>query len=82
MNYQVRKGVALFQMCGEYFLFPSRESGIRLPFIISVSDRLAVLLLPETGDETKRQVLSSLNEQEKKKLSRLTVLRYIEEAGV
>lgn len=50
MRYKPADGVVLFPMCGACFLFPSRKSGIPVPFISPVPQELVPVLQGEAPD--------------------------------
>lgn len=72
MAYRLKKGVVLFDMCGESFLFPSRSSGVKLGFLLPAPPALAGLLRRENGPE-------SLSGEELNKLRRLVKTGLVEE---
>jgi len=72
MNYKISKGVVLLNICGSYFLFPSRDSGISLPFLVSATEELASVLNNCVSDD-------DIQNSTKQKLQRLLRMGYIEE---
>lgn len=72
MTYRLRKGVAVFSMCGEYYIFPSREAHELLPVILAVTPGLAAAL--RTGEPFDDRGFSA---EERKKLERLAAAGYI-----
>ena len=74
MTYRVKAGVALFGLCGESFLFPSRRSGVKLGFLIALPPALADLLRQGSGP-----AVESLSEEEQNKLQQLLKNGFVEE---
>lgn len=72
MKYRVKDGVVLLSICDSYFLFPSRDSGVSVPFLITADEKLVSIL--------KGNSAGFIAEETSKKLNRLTKLGYIEEA--
>ena len=74
MHYRLKIGVVLFCMCGEYFIFPSREAIGLFQMIISVSSELVSVLSSD-----KEIDLQALSEETIKKLTRLKATGFVEE---
>ncbi len=72
MKYRVKEGVALFQMCGSWFLFPSRSSGKQMPFILFIPVEMVPVLTDDKSAEY-------LGQEAEEKLLRLVRAGYIEE---
>ena len=72
MHYRLKEGVVLVSMCGGFFIFPSRKSGLP-SLILSVSSGMAELLMKNTIQDIKP------SDEERKKLSRLQKCGFIEE---
>lgn len=72
MKYRPAKGVALYSICGSYYLLPSISSGIRMRMNITVPDELLDVL---RGNE----IAYDLSTKTKDKIRRLLKLKYIEE---
>ena len=77
MGYRVKKGVALFHMCGTWYLFPSKAAGGLLSAILSVPEEGAQILQrnkeePDREDEIIRPETAA-------KLKKLCAAGYIEE---
>ena len=88
MKYRVKDGVVLLTMFGKPYLFPSRRSGIALPFLITLTDRLASLLKDGPDSLANGASLQGcmqndeaiiLSGEEESKIRRLIKLNYIEE---
>ena len=75
MRYRVKKGVVLFSMLGQNYLFPSRKAGIPIAFLVSISDELTSIL----KEKTDLIVMQDLDMELQKKINRLLKLGYIEE---
>lgn len=73
MTYRLRKGVVVFSMCGEDFIFPSREADRLPPAILTLTPDLAEAL--KKGANTDSYGFSP---EEQKKLQRLAAAGYIE----
>ena len=74
MGYRLKKGVVLFEMFGEHYLFPSRSSGASLGFLVTASPGLAVYLQSGRGPD-----MRDLREEDREKLQRLAKLGFVEE---
>ena len=74
MRYRLKKGMVLFSVCGEFFLFPSREVGTLPPVILSVSEELA-----HTLDPTATFSLEGLSRETEARLKRWLSAGIIEE---
>ena len=74
MKVILKEGVVLFQVEDTFFLFPSRKSGVHVPFLITLSPELASALQNHT-----LAALETLSEKDKEKLQRLIRLGYVEE---
>ena len=72
MRYRVKKGVVLFAMLGKDYLFPSRESGVKLGMLIALPEELAALL--RTGGDPQ-----GLGKEMLEKLHRYEKLGFVEE---
>ena len=72
MNYKLAKGVVLLNICDSYFLFPSRNSGISVPFLVTAAEELVSVLNSRISE-------NDIQEKTKQKLSRLLRMGYIEE---
>ena len=75
--YRLKKGVALFRMCGECFIFPSRSANPPLLFITPVSQELADFL----NRKKPAAAVSELSEEAQNKLQRLQRMRLVEDDG-
>ena len=73
--FRLKKGVVLFQICGAYFIFPSRSANPRISALITVPKELADFLhmRPEGS------VVPELSEEAQKKLQRLIRIGFVEE---
>lgn len=74
VKYRIKKGVVLFRICGEYFLFPSQISDVSVPFIITVPSELLLVL----NSSVESMNVTDLSDDIKKKISRLIRLGYLE----
>ena len=73
MTYRLRKGVAVFAMCGEDFIFPSREAKDLPPAILALTPGLAKVLREERAFDD-----GEFTPEERQKLQRLAAAGYIE----
>ena len=74
MKYRLRKGVVMFKLCGSYYLFPSRNAGLPLAFLVSISEEI-LPFLSVTADTPTNPVSFEV----RKKLQNLIRLKYVEE---
>lgn len=74
MAYRLKKGVVLFQMCGEDFLFPSREAGAKAAFLVSSTPEISALL---SGHTTSTE--DQISPEAAAKLKRFVGLGFVEE---
>lgn len=55
MTYRLKKGIVLLRMCGEEYLFPCREAGIPISFLVSLSPEISDVLVKEIHDHEDTQ---------------------------
>ena len=72
MKYRLRNGVVLLNICDSCYLFPSRNSGVKLPVIISAPEELVSVLNDQVS-------ILDVKEEIQKKIKRLMKNGYIEE---
>ena len=72
VKYTLKKGVVLFEMCGERFIVPSREAGL-MPVILTVSSEMLSVLEAEQGVSE-----DSLSPETRKKLQLYTAAGILE----
>ena len=74
MNYRVNHDAVLFQMFGDYYMFPVKKPDGPISFLISLSPELAAFL-----QEPLQMSESALKKSDLVKLKRLIKLGYVEE---
>ena len=73
--YKLRKGVVLFRMFGEDYIYPSRSANLTFPFLITAPPELAAVLRQEITPAS----LQELSAETQNKLQSLIRLGVIEE---
>lgn len=76
MGYVLKKGVVLFQMCGEHFIFPSRGAGKLAPAILSASEEM-VSILQAKGEP--KGIVNTISPETERKLQLLVRAGFLEE---
>ena len=74
MRYRLKKGVVLFAVCGEHFLFPSREAGKLPPILLSITKEMACTL-----GSTEPFSLEDLSSETQDRIRRYAAVGIIEE---
>lgn len=72
VKYTLKKGVVMFEMCGERFIVPSREAG-PIPVVLTVSPEMRSVLEAEQGVSE-----DSLSPETRKKLQLYTAAGILE----
>jgi hypothetical protein len=75
MNYQIKKGVAVFQIRDSFFIYPSQSAQTPISCIIPLSQELFILLQSGTLDPDS----GSFSQETREKIKRLLTFGYLEE---
>ena len=73
MKYKLTNGVVLFRICGEYYIFPSRQAEMLPALLICASEELARILQKEADVSEKE-----LAPETYKKIQHLIAAGFIE----